>query len=259
VGTDAAHAQRLLEAFAQGRPTHPPSDDEPGFDDRRAYAVAAELQARRVAGGETPVGRKLGFTNPMLMARYGVNVPISGAIYDSTVEWSEGRARLAIGHLMQPKIEPEIQLHFTARPPDGADEATILACVDWIAHGFEFVRCPYPEWRFTSADAIACGALHAALVLGPPLAVCDPAGLAERLRTFTLVLSGSGGQLETGGGADVLGSPVLAAAALDPPPGAGEIVTTGSLTAALGVAPGETWSTRIEGLDLPGMTIDLVD
>lgn len=39
-----------------------------------------------------------------------------------------------------------------------------------------------------------------------------------------------------------------------PPLAAGEIVSTGTLTRALPIVAGETWSTRIEGIDLPGLT-----
>ncbi len=38
----------------------------------------------------------------------------------------------------------------------------------------------------------------------------------------------------------------------------GEIVTTGSLTRAVDVAPGQTWETRIEGLALPDLKLSLV-
>jgi 2-oxo-3-hexenedioate decarboxylase len=36
---------------------------------------------------------------------------------------------------------------------------------------------------------------------------------------------------------------------------AGEIVTTGTLTAALPIAAGESWSTSLTDLELPGLSI----
>jgi 2-oxo-3-hexenedioate decarboxylase len=69
-----------------------------------------------------------------------------------------------------------------------------------------------------------------------------------------------------GGGANVLDSPLLAFAhmadLLERQPGfapvqAGEIVTTGTLTAALTVKAGETWSTALDGIELPGLEIEL--
>jgi hypothetical protein len=42
-----------------------------------------------------------------------------------------------------------------------------------------------------------------------------------------------------------------------PPLRPGEIVATGTLTRALPVAPGERWSTRLEGVPLRGISLDL--
>jgi len=47
----------------------------------------------------------------------------------------------------------------------------------------------------------------------------------------------------------------LAAQSRFAPVQAGEIVTTGTLTAALPVSPGQTWTTVIEGIDLSGLSI----
>ena len=39
------------------------------------------------------------------------------------------------------------------------------------------------------------------------------------------------------------------------PIGENEIVTTGTLTDAVPIRPGERWTTRLDGIDLPGATI----
>ena len=41
----------------------------------------------------------------------------------------------------------------------------------------------------------------------------------------------------------------------NPPLAAGEIVTTGTLTKALPVAPGETWTTQLSGVALDGISV----
>ena len=70
--------------------------------------------------------------------------------------------------------------------------------------------------------------------------------------------------MERGIGANVLDSPLFALAhlvellAIQPEFAqlhAGEIVSTGTLTDAHPVAPGETWSTAFDGLPLPGLQI----
>ncbi len=257
----------VVEALASRRLIGLFSDYDPTLDEDRAYAIAGEVHERRLRRGENPVGRKIGFTNQAIWSQRGLRAPIWGYVYDSTVQYAEGgTAHVDIGHLIQPRIEPEIQLHFARTPPVTRDEAAILACVDWIAHGFEIVQCPFADWRFKVADAIAACAVHGLLVIGLPVAVADVESCAARLRSFTITLSRDGEQLATGGGKEVLGSPVLAFAHLAevlasqsrfPPVQAGEVVTTGTLTELLPVAAGESWSTTLDGIDLPGMSITL--
>jgi 2-oxo-3-hexenedioate decarboxylase len=43
-----------------------------------------------------------------------------------------------------------------------------------------------------------------------------------------------------------------------PPLAAGTVVTTGTLTDALPVASGQHWSTRLDGLRLPGIDLALI-
>ncbi|MCC6610151.1 MAG: fumarylacetoacetate hydrolase family protein [Burkholderiales bacterium] len=260
-------ARSLLDAWSAHRQLAPFSQTEPGFDVARAYAVAAALHDERLARGERPVGRKIGFTNRNIWPEYGVYEPIWGFMYDATVQVAgEARASQPIGHLLEPRIEPEIVLHFRQAPPAIGDEAAILASVDWIAHGFEIVQSAFPGWKFKVADTVALNGLHGALVVGPKVPVASIADCARKLREFRIALACDGARRAEGGGANVLGSPLLALAHLVtvlrglpqfPPVAAGEIVTTGTLTAALLVKPGETWSTALSGIELPGLTLTL--
>jgi 2-oxo-3-hexenedioate decarboxylase len=70
--------------------------------------------------------------------------------------------------------------------------------------------------------------------------------------------------MEHGCAANVLGGPVsalrhlvelLAVDPINPPLSAGEIVTTGTLTRALPVTPGETWTTELAGVALAGIRV----
>jgi 2-keto-4-pentenoate hydratase len=241
------------------------SDRDPSLDEDGAYAIAWEVHARRRERGQKPVGRKIGFTNRTIWAEYGVRAPIWSHVYDSTVHYApDGNASVAIGHLLQPHIEPEIQLHFARTPPVTRDEAAILDSIDWIAHGFEVVQSLYPDWKFRSVDAIAAFGLHRALVVGRPVAVRDIDDCVAKLRSFTIALSRDGRQEAIGGGANALDTPLLAFAHLAEtlarqarfaPLQAGEIVTTGTLTGPRPVSPGETWATVLDGIDLPGLSI----
>jgi 2-oxo-3-hexenedioate decarboxylase len=258
-------ADRLIAAYDTATTLPPITAGAPGFSVADGYAVLAEVEARRRAQGWRSVGRKIGFTNRTIWSEYGVWAPMWGYVYDSTVhDAADGNARLAIGHLLQPRIEPEIQLHFARTPPVTTDEAAIVDCIDWIAHGFEIVQCPFADWKFKAADTIAACGLHGALVVGQPVAVSDIDDCIEKLRTFTITLSKNGAEMATGTGANVLDSPLLAFAHLADllsaqsraaPVRAGEIVTTGTLTSAFPIAAGEAWSTALEGIDVPGCSI----
>jgi 2-keto-4-pentenoate hydratase len=264
----AQYATELLDALDRTAQVQPITDRDPAFDEAAAYAVNHELFRRRTARGEKPIGRKIGFTNRTIWPEYGVYTPMWAHVYDSTVTFfEETHGSLAVGHLAEPRIEPEILLHFKTSPAGAKTEAEILACIDWIAHSVEIVQSHFPAWKFKAADTAAAFGLHGALIVGPPRPVSElgePKALIQKLRTFKLALSREGEVWAEGSGFNVLDSPLLAFAHLQSvleglpqfePVQDGEIVTTGTLTAALPIEPGQTWSTALDGLDLPGLTI----
>jgi 2-oxo-3-hexenedioate decarboxylase len=261
----AETAELVMDAFASGKLIGLLSAADPALDEAGAYAIAREIHARRVARGEHPVGRKIGWTNRTIWSQFNVRAPIWGYMYDSTVQYASGEhARIAVGGLLQPHVEPEIQVHFARTPPVTREEEAILECIDWIALGFEIVQCPFPDWRFETVDTIAAFGLHGALVIGPPVAVTDIVDCAQKLRAFTMTLSKNQEAPVSGGGANVLDSPLLAfahlAEVLVAQPEAtgvqaGEVVTTGTLTVPLAAAAGDTFSVALTGIELPSLTL----
>jgi 2-keto-4-pentenoate hydratase len=237
----------------------------PDFNAADAYSVGAEIVRRRRADGQRTVGRKVGFTNRTIWDEYGVHEPLWAHVYDRTVTFLDGtEGSVSVRHLAQPRIEPEIIFGFRQSPGDARSEEELLASIDWVAHGFEIVQCHYPDWKFQPADAIASFGLHGALVIGPRTPIADLPNVIRALRTFEIDLSCNAEKRASGGGFNVLDSPLLAAShfltllATQPelePLQAGEVVTTGTLTAALPIATGEVWSTQIRGLDLPGLQL----
>jgi 2-oxo-3-hexenedioate decarboxylase len=264
--TDAIAAE-LLAALDGNRLIEPVTNRDPGFDADAAYGVSAEILKRRRARGEEPIGRKVGFTNRTIWAEYGVSSPIWAHVYDSTVTYfDEPAGTLEIGHLAQPRLEPEIVLHFKSAPPATDDEEALLANVDWIAHGYEIVQSHFPNWKFRAPDTIAAFGLHGALVVGPRRPIDGLADVVRKLRTFTITLAKNGKVEAQGGGTNVLDSPLLAAAHLlqllkhqqrFDPVQAGELVTTGTLVSPPLVRAGETWTTELSGIELPGLQLHL--
>ena len=263
----AAIAAEILAARDGRRQISPLTARVAGFDVARAYAVTAVLRSLRRARGETPVGRKIGFTNRAIWAEYGVDGPIWGDMYDTTVrDLPPSGGRIALSGFCEPQIEPEIVVGFASAPQPGMDEGAILGCIGWIAHGFEIVDSLFPGWRFTAADTVAAGGLHGMLLLGRrcPVVAGDATDWASALPAFDVALAKDGETIDRGRGANVLGGPLSALRQLvallardpaNPPLAAGEIVTTGTLTRAFRIAAGQTWTTRIDGLPLPGLSV----
>ena len=92
--------------------------------------------------------------------------------------------------------------------------------------------------------------------------------LHEALEAFTLALSVGDELQATGKGANVLGNPLqavvhlmqaLTSQSLYQPLQTNEIVTTGTVTSAYSVLPGQTWQTVLQGINLAGLSLAFVD
>jgi 2-oxo-3-hexenedioate decarboxylase len=247
----------LIELHDHPRLVSPFSARYPGLTGDQGYAAARKLHAHRLAQGWKPLGRKIGFTNRTIWPRYGVYEPIWGWIYDRTlIRAQNNRAVVPLGGLVQPRIEPEICFGLKAAPSATKDPAALLACIEWIAHSIEIVQCPHPDWKLQLADSTAANGLHGKLILGTPVPVEKIPGLAATLPLLKVDLLRNRERKDQGIGSNVLGSPLLALAHVieilsrqpgSPPLAAGEIVSTGTLTDAHPVAPGERWSTDLHG------------
>jgi len=230
----------------------------------QSYAVARALHETRVGEGWRPIGRKIGFTNRSIWPRYGVYEPIWGTVYDRTlIESADNRAVVALEGLSQPRIEPEICFKLR-RKPRSANNADLLAAIEWVAHSVEIVQCDRPGWKTSLEHSISFNGLHGRLILGSPIPIDRLPDLEARLPRMEMILRKGDAIVDRGLGEIVLGSPLAALGYLvrllrmqpeASPLAAGEIISTGTLTDAHPVAPGDAWSTEIQGLPLSGMRL----
>jgi 2-oxo-3-hexenedioate decarboxylase len=232
-----------------------------------AYRISRRIRDLRTDDGERVVGRKLGFTNRTIWDEYNVHAPIWGYMYDTTFHGvSSAETPFSLAPFCEPRIEPEIAFAFTRAPRAGASDEELLSAIAWYAHGFEIVDSLYKDWKFEAADTVAAFGLHGAYLCGPRRQVADEdaALLRSALQSFQIELARDGETIDTGHGSNVLGSPLSAlrhaieVIADDPdadPIRAGEIVTTGTVTRAFPVKPGQTWSSTVSGLPLGGLRI----
>jgi 2-keto-4-pentenoate hydratase len=264
----AARARELLAALdgATMRPTFTGAD--PSFDLGQAFTLADAVRRLRRARGEVPVGYKIGFTNRGIWARYGVFAPIWGPVWDSTVERVDSAsASVSLAPFVQPRLEPEIMFGFARPPTPGMSTRELAGCIEWVAHGFEIVHTHFPDWRFAAADSVADFALHGRLFVGPRVPIerfAAEGDIAAQLAALQVTLSCDGREVETGVASIVLDGPldalrlwVDAMAAQGPrwPIITGDTVTTGTITDAAPMAPGQVWQTRLSDPRLVGMTL----
>ena len=262
-------AAELLSAWDAGHTVPSIVARNPAFNWEDAYAISAALIKLRRARGEKTVGRKIGFTNRNIWPQYGATSPIWHHVYDRTVLFAnDGKATLSLANSSQPLLEPEIAFKLRAPVPVNCkDPCEILRAIAWYAPSFEIVCCHFAGWKFTPAESAADFSFHWRLIVGTPVVVSEEkiSTLAEQLRDCKVTLSNNGAVMDRGKGSNALDHPALALAFLADilarqpafdAPAAGEIITTGTLTAALPIKAGETWQSRYEGLPgVAGLTL----
>ena len=263
-------ARELLSAQEMGQMVPVLPSARPGFDLNTAYAVEGALKRLREAARHRAVGRKVGYANRAMWRVLKLETLVWGHMYDDTVHFSDNNsATLTIPRRRSLKIEPEIV--FGLKQPiiaEGLDAAAALEATEWLAMGFEIIDCPFAEWKFQPSDFVASFGLHAALVIGERRQVRPDsiATLVDELARFKVRVSKNGEFVEEGAGKNSLKSPALCLAELAAaivrrfpaePLNAGEIVSSGTLTAGHLTDRGDRWTVEVEGLSLPPLTLRL--
>ena len=241
-----------------------------GLDVAQAYERALSVRQLRLRRGEQPRGYKIGFTNRTIWERYGVHAPIWGTVWNTTLHFCEGEGELSLAGTCQPRIEPECVFGLKATPPARATLDQLLACVEWMAPGFEIVQSHMPDWKFSAADTVADSGLHARLLVGRKIPVGalprDAAAFDAQLAADRITLVRGDQRIDEGVGSNVLDGPLHALAhflsALRDCPGAtdlqpGDVVTTGTWTDAWPVHRGEQWRAEF-GAPLAPLTVRFV-
>ena len=262
--TEALDVKTVAEEVGASLASHcqiPTFSSRPGgLTLAQAYRVTALLRAAFEARGEEITGRKIGFTNREMWKVYGVQSPIWGYITNRTTRELAATPALRIKDFVEPRIEPEIMFGLKAAPLPGMSEAALLDCIEWVAFGYEVVQSIFPDWKFAAPDAVAAHCVHGALLIGARHAIAPrKTEWQHELASFTVELYCDGKLSQRGSGALVLDSPLLALRSLiellandthNPPLRAGEIISTGTLTLAMPVSAGESWTAKVSGIPL---------
>jgi len=261
----AALPGELLAAYDAARLMPLITARDEAFSMADAFGAADVVRGRRIARGERTRGYKIGFTNRNIWPLYGVHEPIWGPVWDTTTQLLDGAAvTTSLAGLTQPRLEPEVVFGFGATPRAGMGEAELAACIEWVAHGFEIVQTHFEGWRFKVADTVADFALHGRLFVGPRVPAARFTDMGRELAALQVELHCDDHLVECGAGSAVLDGPLNAlrlwvdAMAAQPqrwPIVAGDVVTTGTLTDAQPLRPGQRWETRLDDARLAGLRL----
>lgn len=258
--------EAVLSHYDSGMPW--PQDGKVDDDLQAAYRLALRVRALREQRGEHVTGYKVGFTNRTIWSRYQVFAPIWGPVWNTTLAHCDGHGTLDLKSTSLPRLEPELVFGLGRTPPATPTLEQVFGCIDWVATGFEVVQSHRADWKFTAAETIADGALHARLLIGRQAAVRDLASSADELDALLsaaqLTLFRGGVSVDHGPGSNVLGSPLQALThfvhefqslpqshELMP----GDVVTTGTWTDAWPVQSGESWQLKLD-IGIESLAVD---
>lgn len=233
---------RELYAAETGRaPVEALTARHPEITNEDAYRVQLAGMDMRLADGHILVGKKIGLTSKVMQTALGVFEPDYGYITDRIMVF-EGDA-LPMEELIAPKVEAEIAfvLKHDLKGP-GVTVARVLSATAGVMPALEIIDTRIKDWKIKIQDTIADGASIGRIVASGRL---TPVSELD-LRYVGLVLEKNGEVVATAAGAAVLGHPANAVAWLanklaqyDIGLKAGEIIMSGSLTAACPVAAGD--------------------
>lgn len=260
-----AVAQEVITSLSNHSQIPTFSSRHGGLTMAQAYQVTPLLRAAFEARGERIVGRKIGFTNRKMWKAFGIESPVWGYTTSRTTHELADIQVMSLSGFSEPRIEPEIMFGLSTAPEPTMSDSALIDCVEWIALGYEIVQSIFPDWKFSAADTVAANGVHGALLIGTRHAIEPRKNEWQReLSTFEVDLYRDGMLVRRGGGSLVLDSPLKALRHLvellandpyNPPLRSGEVISTGTLTVAMPVKPGEHWTAKAEGIPLEEITI----
>lgn len=260
-GIDGSRIEELAEALWHAErtrdPIPQPSAELMELTLEDAYAVQGIGIARRVADGETVIGRKVGLTSLAMQQQLGVDQPDFGVITDAMAVPNGGG--LDLSELISAKLEPEFAFRIDAELPQSPTIEQVRAAIGAVALSLEVIDSRVRDWRIGLVDTVADNASSARIVLGEWREATPE--LLGQLPGIEIAFDRDGERVGSGPGSAVLGDPVNAVHWLATAIGAfgqsfarGSVVLAGAVTAAAPVAPGQAWRATAPGFEPVSVT-----
>jgi 2-keto-4-pentenoate hydratase len=205
----------------------------------RGMRAQLELRRKRLAAGDAPLGWKVGFAAPAMLARLNVAGPLVGFLTRNAHVQSGGSVSFA--GWAKPVAEPEIAVHIGRDVSAGADHETAKAAIAGISPAIEIVDLTAPP---EDPERIFGGNIYRCRVLrdgaGPARAGSASDGLTCRvIRRASEFARTSDPQANTGEWVGIVRHVADVLAAFGERLRGGEIIITGSVVPPLTIEPGE--------------------
>ncbi len=198
-------ARRLADGYIKEYPVSPPE----GLTMENALAVQMEFihKIGRVYG--QAVGYKVGLTNPVVQARFGVDEPVMGFLLERMLRPSPATVPYGFGTRLM--LEGDLIVEIKDESVNTA--GTPREVLKGISRVIPFVELPdlvYKEGTKVDAPLVVAINVGARLgILGEPIEVEPTDEWLERLSSFRVVLYDEDHtQLAEGSGSDVMGHPL---------------------------------------------------
>lgn len=219
------------------------------FPDTLTVKAAYEIQRYMLEliekDGRHPAGHKIGLTSKAMRDLVHIDEPDYGKIYYEDCHHSN--ADVKCSDFIYPRIEAELlfKLRSDLNKPDITFEDVVEA-VEFFVPAFEIIDNRYKIEGQLIADSIADNAANGAYVIADAPCYFESLEEARKLAQYGITLEKNGRQLDTSTCAAVMGNPVEAVRwlankmyAKHDPLLRGELVLSGSIIAAVEVAPGD--------------------
>lgn len=239
-------------------PISPLTAAHPEIDATDAYEIQLINIGRRVDGGATVVGHKVGLSSKAMQTMMGVDEPDYGHLL-ADMEVFENVAVPAANYLF-PRVEVEVGFVLADDLPGAScTEDDVLAATAAFAPAIELIDSRIKDWKIALCDTIADNASSAGFVLGQQRVSPKDVDICA----IDAVLTRNGEVVAEGRSDAVLGNPVTAVAWLARKVDgfgvrlkAGDIVLPGSCTRAIDVRPGDEFHADFAGLGSVRLTFE---
>jgi 2-keto-4-pentenoate hydratase len=262
MSTQAA-ARHLLEAHEQRRPFVPLPPELAPRSESEAYAIQDAFVALRAQTLGAVAGYKIALTSAEMRRFVGVDSPMAGMMFESTLQRSPARVRAAdYGRLI---VEFEIAVQIAEDLP-AADKPffrdRVAQAVGAVMPALEIADDRNADYKLLAQhplELIADNSWNEGAVLGAPVADWKAIDLAAVRGVATI----NGNKVGEGRGADAMGHPLDAVAWLADHLASigrgllrGDVVITGSIVTTKTVASGDIVRFEVDKLGAVELQID---